>query len=81
MTAAMAPSTLSNSSNLCISSLRLINGFFNTPLWLLKDLRRTEQSVRQSVLLVREKYEADKVDIFLPVVTHFESSLSHLLLS
>jgi hypothetical protein len=26
---------LSNSSNLCISSLRLINGFFNTPLWLL----------------------------------------------
>jgi hypothetical protein len=27
----------------------------------MEDLRRTEQSVRQSVLLVREKYEATKV--------------------
>jgi hypothetical protein len=32
-----------------------------------QDLRRTEQSVRQSVLLVREKYEADKV--FLSIWT------------
>jgi hypothetical protein len=42
---------LSNSSNLCISSLRLISGFFNTPLWLftLSDTSAEITSLAQSV--------------------------------
>jgi hypothetical protein len=62
---------LSNSFNLCISSLRLINGLLRLSAVVLallvietiptnieaENLRRTERSV----LLAREKYEVDKV--------------------